>query len=39
VKTWAMRGTLHLLRAEDLGLWVGAPSRSTSGSSRATSWL
>jgi Winged helix DNA-binding domain len=24
VKTWAMRGTLHLLPAEELGLWVGA---------------
>jgi hypothetical protein len=26
VKTWAMRGTLHLLRADELGLWVGAQS-------------
>jgi Winged helix DNA-binding domain len=26
VKTWAMRGTLHLLPADDLGLWVGAQS-------------
>jgi hypothetical protein len=24
VKTWAMRGTLHLLAAEDLALWAGA---------------
>jgi len=24
VKTWAMRGTLHLLVADELGLWVGA---------------
>jgi hypothetical protein len=24
VKTWAMRGTLHLLDAHELGLWVGA---------------
>ncbi|MGH2840846.1 MAG: winged helix DNA-binding domain-containing protein [Solirubrobacteraceae bacterium] len=24
VKTWAMRGTLHLLDASELGLWVGA---------------
>ncbi len=24
VRTWAMRGTLHLLRADELGLWVGA---------------
>jgi hypothetical protein len=24
VKTWAMRGTLHLLPAAELGLWVGA---------------
>ena len=24
VKTWAMRGTLHLLPAEELGLWVAA---------------
>ena len=24
VKTWAMRGTLHLLPSEELGLWVGA---------------
>ena len=24
VKTWAMRGTLHLLRADELGLYVGA---------------
>ncbi len=26
VKTWAMRGTLHLLRADELGLYVGAQS-------------
>jgi hypothetical protein len=26
VKTWAQRGTLHLLRADELGLWVGAQS-------------
>jgi Winged helix DNA-binding domain len=26
VKTWAMRGTLHFLPADDLGLWVGAQS-------------
>jgi Winged helix DNA-binding domain len=26
VKTWAMRGTLHLLAADELGLWVGAQS-------------
>jgi hypothetical protein len=26
VKTWAMRGTLHLLRADELGLYVGALS-------------
>ena len=24
VRTWAMRGTLHLLPADELGLWVGA---------------
>ena len=24
VKTWAMRGTLHFMRAVELGLWVGA---------------
>jgi hypothetical protein len=24
VKTWAMRGTLHLLAADDLALWAGA---------------
>jgi hypothetical protein len=24
VKTWAMRGTLHLLPSDELGLWVGA---------------
>lgn len=24
VRTWAMRGTLHLLAADELGLWVGA---------------
>jgi uncharacterized protein YcaQ len=24
VKTWAMRGTLHLLPADELGLWTGA---------------
>ena len=24
VKTWAMRGTLHLLPADELGLWVAA---------------
>jgi hypothetical protein len=29
VKTWAMRGTLHLLPADDLPLWAGAlPTRS-----------
>ena len=27
VKTWAMRGTLHLLRADELGRYVGALSR------------
>ena len=26
VKTWAMRGTLHLLRADELPLWVAAQS-------------
>jgi len=26
VKTWAMRGTLHLLAADELGLWVAAQS-------------
>ena len=26
VQTWAQRGTLHLLRADELGLWVGAQS-------------
>jgi len=26
VKTWAQRGTLHLLNADELGLWVGAQS-------------
>ena len=24
VRTWSMRGTLHLLAADELGLWVGA---------------
>ena len=24
VKQWAMRGTLHLLPADELGLWLGA---------------
>jgi hypothetical protein len=24
VKLWAMRGTLHLLPARDLGMWLGA---------------
>lgn len=24
VRTWAMRGTLHLLPADELGMWVGA---------------
>jgi uncharacterized protein YcaQ len=24
VRTWAMRGTLHLMPADELGLWVGA---------------
>ena len=23
MKTWAMRGTLHLLPADELGLWLG----------------
>jgi Winged helix DNA-binding domain len=27
VKTWAMRGTLHLLRSDELGLYVGALAR------------
>jgi hypothetical protein len=26
VKTWGQRGTLHLLRSDELGLWVGAQS-------------
>jgi hypothetical protein len=26
VKTWAMRGTLHLMPADELGLWVAAQS-------------
>jgi Winged helix DNA-binding domain len=26
VRTWSQRGTLHLLRADELGLWVGAQS-------------
>jgi Winged helix DNA-binding domain len=25
-KTWAQRGTLHLLRSDELGMWVGAQS-------------
>jgi hypothetical protein len=29
VKTWAMRGTLHLLAAEDLGLYMAAQRRRT----------
>src|SRR5947209_4607581 len=29
VKTWAMRGTLHLLPARELPLWYGALSTST----------
>src|SRR5437763_12104676 len=28
IKTWAMRGTLHLLPAEELPLWHGALSTS-----------
>ncbi|MGH2901707.1 MAG: DNA glycosylase AlkZ-like family protein, partial [Solirubrobacteraceae bacterium] len=28
VRTWAMRGTLHLLRSADLGLYVGAQAAS-----------
>jgi hypothetical protein len=26
VKTWAMRGTLHLMRADELGTWIAAQS-------------
>jgi uncharacterized protein YcaQ len=29
VRTWAMRGTLHLLPADELGLWVGAQAALT----------
>src|SRR5215217_5054139 len=29
VKTWCMRGTLHLLPARELGLWTAALSRRT----------
>jgi hypothetical protein len=38
VKTWAMRGTLHLLAADDLALWAGA-LRTRSYLWRRESWL
>jgi hypothetical protein len=38
VKTWAMRGTLHLLAADDLALWAGA-LRTRSFLWRRESWL
>ncbi|HEY0738675.1 MAG TPA: winged helix DNA-binding domain-containing protein [Herpetosiphonaceae bacterium] len=37
VKTWAMRGTLHLLTADDFPIWQSA--LSTSASYRKGSWL
>ena len=37
VKTWAMRGTLHLLPADDLALWAGA-LRTRSYLWRAAAW-
>jgi Winged helix DNA-binding domain len=37
VKTWAMRGTLHLLPADDLALWAGA-LRTRSHLWRSTAW-
>jgi hypothetical protein len=38
VRTWAQRGTLHLLRADELGLWVGAQS-ALKPRHHAGSWL
>jgi uncharacterized protein YcaQ len=37
VKTWAMRGTLHLLPASEVGLWVGA--LATADEWRKPSWF
>lgn len=37
VKTWCMRGTLHLLPARELGLWTAALSRRTQW--RRPAWL
>ena len=37
VRTWAARGTLHLLPAKDLPVWVGAMSTRTR--ERTASWL
>ena len=37
VKTWCMRGTLHLLPARELGLWTAALSRRSQW--RRPSWL
>jgi hypothetical protein len=37
VKTWCMRGTLHLLPARDYGLWAAALSRRTQW--RRPAWL
>jgi hypothetical protein len=37
VKTWCMRGTLHLLPARDLGVWTAALSRRSQW--RRESWL
>jgi hypothetical protein len=38
VKTWAMRGTLHLLPSDDLSLWAGA-LRTRSYLWRSSAWL
>jgi hypothetical protein len=37
IKTWCMRGTLHLLPARELGLWAAALSRRTQW--RREAWL
>jgi len=38
VKTWAMRGTLHLLRADDYPTWVAAMTVKENAARRTAAW-
>ncbi|MBV9663995.1 MAG: AlkZ family DNA glycosylase [Actinobacteria bacterium] len=38
VKTWAMRGTLHLLRADEYPMWVAAMTVKEQAARRTTAW-